>query len=241
MFKPWHPKPALHFYSLIGSEESERGQRLAVSLIFCPSFQLRTKQRKPNVLPKPTAEMPCFQWALISLFPSFCLMWACLALHFFRFLRSLNDGWEIFFLVLRYEFSTTNFLLRFSHIPHILICLRCDGVSLSFSSINTYFPWDFLFDPALFNFQVFGNFPIIFLLVICIDSMVVREYTSKDFNYFKCDAVWFTVNGMASTTRTACPAVVGCSVLQTLIRPFCWWCCVLPHPCEFPSRHSISC
>lgn len=97
MFKPRHPKPALHFYSLIGSEESEHSQRLTVSLIFCPSCQLRTKQRKPNVLPKPTTEMPCFQWALISLFPSFCLMWACLALHFFRFLRSLDDGWEIFF------------------------------------------------------------------------------------------------------------------------------------------------
>lgn len=124
----------------------------------------------------------------------------------------MTDG-RFFFLVLRYEFSTTNFLLRFSHIPHILICLRCDGVSLSFSSINTYFPWDFLFDPALFNFQVFGNFPIIFLLVNCIDSMLVREYTSKDFNYFKCDAVWFTLKGMVHhTDGVSCCCRLQCPV-----------------------------
>lgn len=106
--------------------------------------------------------------------------------YFFRF---LEVGIQIIYL--RHFFFCNINICPSQHcfcvISHTLI--YCIFISTLFFGFSIFFEIFFLtnglFRNVLFNFQMFGDFPVVFLLLFLVCYHLVREHSLYDFSYFR--------------------------------------------------------
>lgn len=119
------------------------------------------------------------------------------------------------------------------------------SILFSFSSIYIlHFPWDFLFDPGLFrsllfSFQVFGKFPIIFLLMISSSIPLWSDNTLHMMlillNLMGFD-LWCRIWCISHEhlKRMCALLLLAVTFHKHQLDPTGWGCCcVLPYPCYF--------
>lgn len=186
--------------------------------IFCIYFQLRASQRTRDILPRPTAYDASL---LIGSLRCYFLPSACCGLILFFFFSVLEIGpWII---DSRFYLSPNVWIWYYKRPSQLYpYPTNLDTLYFHFHSVQYiyfYFPRDFLLDPGwfrgmLFSFQVFVNFPIIFLLSIC--SLWLENtlhMTLILLNLMRFDLwcrIWSTTHGHLE--KNVLPAAAGCGV-----------------------------